>query len=66
MTKRKSHKQHIIHWNSNAHTIVRGSAEPYDILEEYKPTKVGPFKDDPNFKDFTISDKRWDEKQWQS
>lgn len=28
--------KHIIKWDPNAHTIVRGCAEPYELKEEYQ------------------------------
>lgn len=32
--------EHIINWNPRAHTVVRGSHEPYIISEIHQPEKV--------------------------
>ena len=40
MTKKTRPSQHIIEWNEQASTRVRGCAELYDIKAEYKPNKV--------------------------
>lgn len=42
MRKKIRPGQHVIGWNEQASTRVRECAEPYDILEEYKPEKFDP------------------------
>lgn len=40
MTKLIKHTRHVINWNPNAHTVVRGCTEPYDQGPTYKPGKA--------------------------
>lgn len=40
MTKKIKLGQHIIEWNEQASTRVRGCSEPYDIRAVYKPTRL--------------------------
>ena len=40
MEKKTKSDQHVIEWNEQASTRVRGCAEPYDIKAVYKPNKV--------------------------
>lgn len=41
MRKKPKLKQRIINWSSTAHTVVRGSSEPYKFGPEYHPTRPG-------------------------
>lgn len=54
MRKKKKLKQHIINWSSTAHTVVRGSSEPYELGPEYHPTRPGKSWKEAGLEKFTI------------
>ena len=58
MTKKIKPGQHVIEWNPQASTRVRGCAEPYDIMTEYKPNKVDRSKRKRGYNSHTVVDEQ--------
>ena len=54
MRKKPKLKQRIINWSSTAHTVVRGSSEPYKFGPEYHPTRPGKSQKEAGYEKFSI------------
>ena len=54
MPKKIKADRHVINWNPRAHTLVRGSREPYIISEIHKTEKVDQGMIDNGYDKFTI------------
>ena len=58
MTKKTRPGQHIIKWNEQASTRVRGCSEPYDIRAVYKPNKVDRSKRKRGYNSHAVVDEQ--------